>query len=222
MTRPRLFALALTLMLMAAPPAAAFDLSGVSDSLDASPPEGTDALLRTQAGFKQDLTGALAGLLTSQSSMAGALGDMGAAGRLVSTAEKLVSGNAGDGLLKQAMSLATGYNDTLDSSTDRLQALGGQGKASFAESLLSYAKSANKLGLLDDKLLQAADQARALLEKATAAQSASLMDKFSFLLSVAPKVPDLAASASSTGKKLLDFFQNSGQDVDQAARLLGG
>jgi hypothetical protein len=179
-------------------------------------------LLRTQAGFKQDLTGALAGLLTSQSSMAGALGDMGAAGRLVSTAEKLVSGNAGDGLLKQAMSLATGYNDTLDSSTDRLQALGGQGKASFAESLLSYAKSANKLGLLDDKLLQAADQARALLEKATAAQSASLMDKFSFLLSVAPKVPDLAASASSTGKKLLDFFQNSGQDVDQAARLLGG
>ncbi|MFW5836816.1 MAG: hypothetical protein ACOCVM_02325 [Desulfovibrionaceae bacterium] len=221
MTRTALCAFALTLTILAAGAASAFDLSGVSRSLDTSPPEGTDALLTTQSNLKSELAGTLGGLRTSQSSMAKTLGDATGASRLMDMAGSLAGGGVGEGLVGKAMDMVMGYNQKLDNSGDKLAALGEKGQESIADSLLSYAKAANKLGLLDDKLLDAADQVQTLLEKASALQSASLMDRFSFLISTAPQVPDLASSASSTGKGLLDFCRSAGQNVSAAAKLLG-
>lgn len=210
-----------SMLLLFSGPASAFDLSGVAKSLGSSEMEGTEALAKTQAGLKQDLISALSGLLTSQSSMAKTLGEASTADNLLSTAKTLASKNVSDDQVASAVSAVTGYNEELNDSQHALEALDADAKASIADALISYAKGANQLGLLDDGFISAASQLQELLEKATAAQTASLLDKFSFLASMAPQVSDLASSVGSTTMGLIEFCRSAGQNVSGAASLMG-
>jgi hypothetical protein len=216
-----LSALLAVVLLLVSGPASAFDLSGVAKSLGSTDLEGTEALETTQAGLKQELISTLSGLLLSQSSMAKILGNSASASNLLSTAKSLASKDVSEDQLGSALSAATGYNEELNESRHAFDSLSSGEKSSIAASLLSYAKSASQLGLLDDKFISAASELQHLLENTTAAQSASLLDKFSFLATTARKVSNLTSSVDSTTMGLIEWCRSAGLDVSAASSLMG-